>query len=235
MKIVDQPSPNFDARDGQAVDILLMHYTGMRSAQEAIDRLRDPSAKVSAHYVIDEDGTVHRLVAEEKRAWHAGVSYWAGSREINRRSIGFEIVNPGHEYGYRAFPKPQMEAVRDLAREVLARHPIPPQRVIGHSDVAPLRKEDPGELFDWRWLAGEGVGLWPVPLNCAWSDAVFWSALANYGYDLTGPDGADPVKARRAALIAFERHFRPSHLEGHPDDELKAILNGLIDSAGLKA
>ena len=181
MKIVDQPSPNFDARDGQAVDILLMHYTGMRSAQEAIDRLRDPSAKVSAHYVIDEDGTVHRLVAEEKRAWHAGVSYWAGSREINRRSIGFEIVNPGHEYGYRAFPKPQMEAVRDLAREVLARHPIPPQRVIGHSDVAPLRKEDPGELFDWRWLAGEGVGLWPVPLNCAWSDAVFWSALANDG------------------------------------------------------
>ena len=163
MILADLPSPNFDDRGGQAVDILLMHYTGMRSARDALDRLRDPAAKVSAHYVVDEDGSVFRLVPEEKRAWHAGVSCWLGSREINRRSIGIEIVNPGHEFGYRSFTEIQMRSVRDLALEVMARHLIPAHRVVGHSDVAPLRKEDPGEFLRLS-------RVWPAP---AWASGPF--------------------------------------------------------------
>ncbi len=160
--VVERPSPNHDARpDGQAVDILLLHYTGMKSAEAALARLCDPAAKVSAHYVIDEDGTLTRLVDEARRAWHAGVSSWAGDSGVNARSIGIELVNPGHEFGYRPFPAPQMAALTALARDILARHAIPPQRVLGHSDVAPTRKQDPGELFDWEALAAAGIGLWP--------------------------------------------------------------------------
>ena len=146
MDMIDLPSPNFDDRptDG-AIDILLLHYTGMESADAAIDRLRDPAARVSSHYVIDEDGSILRLVPEEKRAWHAGVSCWAGSRDINARSIGIEIVNPGHEFGYRAFPERQMHAVAALSQQLVAQHGIRASRVLGHSDVAPLRKQDPGE------------------------------------------------------------------------------------------
>ena len=235
MTIVELPSPNADDRDGQAVDILLLHYTGMLTAQAALDRLRDPAAKVSAHYVVGEDGAIYRLVDEAKRAWHAGVSCWAGARDINRRSIGIEIVNPGHEFGYRPFPEAQMQAVRDLARGILARHRIAPHRVLGHSDVAPLRKEDPGELFDWAGLAAAGIGLWPEPKPAAWDDAAFLAALHSYGYDLDGPPGTEPARARHAAIVAFERHFRPLRMTGRPDPELKAILNGLIDLAGLKA
>jgi N-acetylmuramoyl-L-alanine amidase len=230
MTIIDLPSPNHDARN-VGVDILLLHYTGMRTAREAIDRLCDPVAQVSAHYVVDEDGTVYRLVAEEQRAWHAGVSFWAGARDINARSIGIEIVNPGHEFGYRAFPPTQMQAVLALAQEIVARHRIVPARVLGHSDVAPLRKEDPGELFDWPMLAAGGVGLWPEPKPCGWSDAEFLLALGRYGYDLEGPAGTEPGRARRAAITAFARHFRPARLTDTPDPELKAILNGLIDLA----
>jgi N-acetylmuramoyl-L-alanine amidase len=235
MTIIELPSPNSDDREGQAVDILLLHYTGMRTAQDALDRLRDPAAKVSAHYVIGEDGAIYRLVAEAKRAWHAGISCWDGARDINRRSIGIEIVNPGHEFGYRPFPPLQMRSVRDLAREILTRHRIAPHRVLGHSDVAPLRKEDPGELFDWAGLAAAGIGLWPVPKPALWEDAEFLAALQTYGYDLDGPPGTEPVRARQAAIVAFERHFRPSRMTGRPDAESKAILNGLIDLAGLKA
>jgi len=232
--IVDLPSPNFDARNAP-VDILLLHYTGMKTAQDALDRLRDPKAEVSAHYTVDEDGTIYRLVAEEHRAWHAGTSYWAGARDINARSIGIEIVNPGHEFGYRAFPAVQMQAVLALSRAIVARHQIEPARVLGHSDVAPLRKEDPGELFDWASLAANGVGLWPQPKPCAWSDAEFLLQLGRYGYDLEGPSGSDAGKARRAAITAFARHFRPTKLATEPDAELKAILNGLIDLAGVQA
>jgi N-acetylmuramoyl-L-alanine amidase len=232
--IVDLPSPNFDARNA-AVDILLLHYTGMKTAQDALDRLRDPKAEVSAHYTVDEDGTIYRMVAEEQRAWHAGASYWAGARDLNARSIGIEIVNPGHEHGYRAFPEAQMQAVLALSREIVARHRIKPARVLGHSDVAPLRKEDPGELFNWAMLAANGVGLWPSPKPCNWSDAAFLLQLGRYGYDLEGPAGGDAGKARRAAITAFVRHFRPAKLTAEPDAELKAILNGLIDLSGAQA
>jgi N-acetylmuramoyl-L-alanine amidase len=225
MEIIDLPSPNFNDRKAP-IDILLLHYTGMRTAQAAIDRLRDPVAEVSAHYVVDEDGTTYRLVAEENRAWHAGASYWQGARDINARSIGIEIVNPGHEFGYRPFPQPQMRAVLELAQGIVVRHAIRPARVLGHSDVAPLRKEDPGELFDWPFLAAAGVGLWPKPKPCGWSDAEFILKLGAYGYDL---EGTGTAAARKAAITAFARHFRPAKLDPEPDAALKAVLNGLIE------
>src|SRR5215468_7605155 len=164
MKRVDMPSPNHDDRGGVAIDMLVLHYTGMQSAKVALDRLCDPVAKVSAHYSIDEDGTVYSHVPEARRAWHAGVSFWAGATDINARSIGIELVNPGHTCGYRPFPEAQMRALEELARSILARHSIPAHRVLGHSDVAPARKIDPGELFDWRRLARAGIGLWPETL-----------------------------------------------------------------------
>jgi N-acetylmuramoyl-L-alanine amidase len=234
MSIVELPSSNYNHRNAP-VDILLLHYTGMQSAQAALDRLCDPAAKVSAHYVVDEDGTTYRLVEEEFRAWHAGAAYWAGTRDINAHAVGIEIVNPGHEFGYRAFPMRQMEAVLDLSKEIVERHGIPPARVLGHSDVAPLRKEDPGELFDWRYLAENGVGLWPQLKPCAWSDAEFLLKLGAYGYDLEGPKGTEAAKARHAAVMAFSRHFRPARLVSLPDPELKAVLNGLIDLASAGA
>ena len=140
--------------------MLVLHYTGMPSAAAALARLCDPGAKVSAHYLVDEDGTVQALVAEQNRAWHAGVSFWRGATGLNDRSIGIEIVNPGHEFGYRPFPPAQMQAVRELCRGILARWPIPARNVVAHSDIAPNRKQDPGELFDWRGLAAAGIGLW---------------------------------------------------------------------------
>jgi N-acetylmuramoyl-L-alanine amidase len=234
MSAIELPSPNFNHRNAP-IDILLLHYTGMQSAQAALDRLCDPAAKVSAHYVVDEDGTTYRLVEEQYRAWHAGAACWSGTRDVNAHAIGIEIVNPGHEFGYRAFPLVQMQAVLALAQEIVARHGITPARVLGHSDVAPLRKEDPGELFDWRYLAENGVGLWPQPKPCAWSDAQFLLKLGAYGYDLEGPPGTEAAKARHAAVMAFSRHFRPARLASLPDPELKALLNGLIDLGGADA
>src|SRR5258708_2172054 len=171
--------------------MLILHYTGMRTARDAIERLCDPTAQVSAHYVVDEDGAVLRLVPEERRAWHAGVSYWRGHTALNGRSIGIEIVNPGHEFGYRDFPALQMAAACDLCLAILARHPIPARNVVGHSDVAPDRKEDPGEKFRWGDLAREGVGIWPdgvsgVGFDAAIEDAArlrpVRAALAEIGY-----------------------------------------------------
>jgi N-acetylmuramoyl-L-alanine amidase len=161
MHILQRSSPNFDSRDGQTVDMLVLHYTGMKTAAEALERLCDPTAKVSAHYVVDEDGSIIQLVDEASRAWHAGVSSWRGHTNINQRSIGIEIVNPGHVFGYRTFPAAQMKSVVELCTQILARHAIPARNVVGHSDVAPARKQDPGELFDWALLAKHGIGLWP--------------------------------------------------------------------------
>ncbi|MBK8161135.1 MAG: N-acetylmuramoyl-L-alanine amidase [Rhodospirillaceae bacterium] len=217
--LIQAPSPNHDSRDGQAVDILLLHYTGMPSGEMALSRLRDPAAKVSAHYVVEEDGRVFHLVPEDRRAWHAGVSSWLGAANINQRSIGIEIVNPGHEFGYRAFPAAQMTAVLELSLGIITRHRIPAARVIGHSDVAPLRKEDPGELFDWQGLAAAGVGVWPSPKPVQWSDDAFFAALQRYGYETSD---------RAAATRAFCRHFRQGRLSDVPDAELAAILNGLL-------
>lgn len=222
--MIECPSPNFDARPAeQAVDILLLHYTGMESAQAALARMCDETAKVSAHYCIDEDGMLLRLVPEELRAWHAGAASWAGASDINARSIGIELVNPGHEFGYRAFPEAQMEVLMELTQGILARHPIPPARVLGHSDVAPLRKEDPGELFDWTRLAAEGIGLWPetpAPAGIP-TRAEIKSKLAAFGYGYL--DEGLP-----AVLRAFQRHFRPESITGEADGETQVRLDALL-------
>jgi N-acetylmuramoyl-L-alanine amidase len=202
LPIIERPSPNHNPRREGPVDLLLLHYTGMASAEAALDRLCDPAAEVSSHYLIDEDGTIFRLVDEVNRAWHAGAGFWAGCRDINSRSIGIELVNPGHALGYRDFPVPQMQSLIHLAQGILARHPIPPHRVLAHSDIAPPRKQDPGELFDWALLAGHGIGLWPDPA-AEGPDGDPWRGLARIGYD---PDAGD------AAIVAFQRHFLPAAL-----------------------
>lgn len=163
MLIKETPSPNHSRRpaDVVALDMLVLHYTGLPTFQESLARLCDPSGDVSAHYLISEEGEVHALVPEDRRAWHAGVSYWRGDTDINSRSIGIELQNPGHEFGYRAFPAAQMASLVELSLEILDRHPVPARNIIGHSDVSPDRKQDPGALFDWPGLAAAGIGLWP--------------------------------------------------------------------------
>ena len=222
-------SPNQDHRPmGMPVDVLVLHYTGMQSARDAIDRLRDPAARVSSHYVVDEDGAILRLVPEERRAFHAGVSHWRGNTELNGRSIGIEIVNPGHEWGYRDFPVLQLAAVCDLCLEILSRHPIPARNVVAHSDVAPDRKEDPGERFDWRSLAENGVGLWPQDVPDLGTDSVANDAaglsavcesLAEIGYRTDLDLGI--------LLRAFQRHWRPEAVTGRADAGTLARLDGV--------
>ena len=156
-------SPNFSSRDNAPVSLLVLHYTGMQTGSAAISRLCEEAAKVSAHYVVEENGGICQLVEEKNTAWHAGVSFWRGHQNVNNISIGIEIVNPGHEWGYRPFPKIQTEAVAELCADIIRRHAIAARNVVAHSDIAPERKEDPGELFDWAFLASIGVGLWPNP------------------------------------------------------------------------
>src|SRR5690242_11891926 len=197
--------------------MLILHYTGMQSAQDAINRLREPVAHVSSHYLVDEDGSVLRLVPEDMRAWHAGVSHWRGHTGLNDRSIGIEIVNPGHEWGYRDFPVLQLAAVCDLCLAILSRHPIPARNVLAHSDVAPDRKEDPGELFPWQDFARNGVGLWPEHDGADGMTDVR-GALAEIGYrvdlDLS------------IVLRAFQRHWRPEAITGEADPGTLARLFG---------
>ena len=225
MAIREKLSPNFDARpEVTPIDTLVLHYTGMKSGGEALERLCDAQAKVSSHYCIEEDGTVWLLVPEQRRAWHAGLSYWRGERDINARSIGIELVNPGHEWGYRPFPETQMEALIELAQGILGRHPIPSRNIVGHSDVAPARKQDPGELFDWRRLAGRGIGLWPsqaeLPRGMTGSDAI--GLLAHIGYD---PKAAMPGHEVLPTLVmAFQRHFRQSVVDGGLDEETAGLI-----------
>ncbi|MBL6853247.1 MAG: N-acetylmuramoyl-L-alanine amidase [Alphaproteobacteria bacterium] len=223
LRIVSCPSPNHDARtEGQPVDILVLHYTGMPTADEALARLTDPQAKVSAHYTIGRDGRVFAHVPEDRRAWHAGVSWWAGATNINARSIGIELVNPGHEFGYVPFAEPQIAALIDLAQAILRRHPIPPQRVLGHSDVAPARKEDPGEHFPWKQLAEFGIGLWPAGKNGKGEATP--QDLARFGYGL--PPHTDVPLDK--VITAFQRHFRPSEVNGRWDGECAAALASLL-------
>jgi N-acetylmuramoyl-L-alanine amidase len=230
MQIIAAPSPNFDERpEGAAADMLVLHYTGMKSGAEAIARLCDSNAKVSAHYTVDEDGTIHAHVPEEKRAWHAGKSYWAGETNVNGRSIGIEIVNPGHEFGYRPFPDVQVGAVIHLCKDILARHPITPSRVLGHSDVAPGRKIDPGELFPWGTLALSGVGLWPQTRKMKLG-LPFAEGLRAFGYGIA-PDADATLEAVTAA---FQRHFRPAKIDGKPDKECEAILAALLSEIDLR-
>ena len=234
------PSPNQDERPaGTPVDILMLHYTGMKTAKDAIDRLRDPAAAVSSHYVVDEDGTMFGLVPEGRRAWHAGISYWRGHAALNGRSIGIEIVNPGHEWGYRDFPALQMAAVCDLCLSILSRHPIPARNVVAHSDVAPDRKEDPGERFRWADLAQNGVGLWPVDVPDRGTGGIVRDAaglrpvrqaLAWIGYRVAPEGSLDPGLS--AVLRAFQRHWRPETVNGQADEGTLARLAAMAALVG---
>ena len=220
-EIIDCPSPNHDAR-ALPVTMIVLHYTGMQDASSAIARLTDPEAKVSSHYLVAEDGQVMRLVPEERRAWHAGKSFWRKITDVNSASIGIEIVNPGHEWGYRPFPKAQMDALIPLINDISARHAIEPANIVGHSDVAPQRKQDPGELFDWELLAKLGLALRRPRHGLAdphWTPGGFLLALERFGYDVS--DGP-------AAVTAFQRRFRPETIDGIADGECRAILLRLL-------
>lgn len=221
MQVIDAPSPNFDDRS-LPISMIVLHYTGMETGEAAIERLRDPAAKVSSHYLVAEDGTVLRMVDEDKRAWHAGRSHWRGVKDINSASIGIEIVNPGHEWGYRPFPDEQVAAVIRLVHEIKDRYDITRGNIVGHSDIAPARKQDPGELFPWGKLARLRLAL-PRPtknlMDPGWTDGGFLLALERFGYDVE--DGP-------AAVTAFQRRFRPEMVDGIIDAECRMLLLALL-------
>jgi len=233
-------SPNFDERPaGHSINSLIMHYTGMKTAADAFNRMCDPAAKVSAHYMVYEDGKIANLVPEIKRAWHAGISCWRGISSLNDTSIGIEIVNPGHEFGYKPFPEEQMESVEILAMDIMKRYAIEPRNVVGHSDIAPSRKQDPGELFNWRHLSAMDVGLWPKPSR-TWrpahvlvrpgeeSTAVasVQARLAKYGYHIR-VDAYYGIKTEQI-VTAFKRHFVPEQLNASWDKLADNRINSLL-------
>jgi N-acetylmuramoyl-L-alanine amidase len=223
--ITERRSPNCDERpNAAAIDMIVLHYTGMLSAEAALARLTDPTTEVSAHWLIDEDGATISLVPEAMRAWHAGVSFWRGVTGVNATSIGIELVNPGHEFGYRPFPERQMAALLELATDIIARHAIPAHNVVGHADVAPRRKMDPGELFDWRRLARAGIGLWPHEARDVILEPVLIRGLlASIGYE---------TEDMIATLKAFQRHFRQERITGHLDFETARLIKGLAGRCG---
>jgi N-acetylmuramoyl-L-alanine amidase len=233
-----RPSPNFGPRKGTTrPSILLLHYTGLGTAASAIDWLSRAESKVSSHYVVDEAGAITQLVAEEMRAWHAGLAVWAGETDINSASIGIEVHNQGHEHGLPEFPEPQVRALEALSREIIARHGIRPERVLAHSDVAPTRKKDPGEKFPWARLARAGIGHWVAPEPVNWADpgiardaagplvAAVQTKLAQYGYGIEATGGFDPKT--EFVVKAFQRHFRPERVDGRIDQSTISTLERL--------
>jgi N-acetylmuramoyl-L-alanine amidase len=235
MELIPAPSPNFDARTALP-DTIVLHYTGMLTGQAALDRLRDPEAKVSAHYLVEEDGRVFSLVAEARCAWHAGVSCWKGRQNLNDASIGIEIVNPGHEHGYRAFPEAQVAAVLELVGDIRSRWTIEDNQIVGHSDIAPDRKEDPGELFPWKRLAEAGHGYWvevPAAPGASLGEGetgpgvfALQAGLTRLGFDCAPSGEYEP---RTASVVrAFQRHWRPQRVDGIADGETRARLIALL-------
>ena len=233
-----EASPNFDERTGLArPDMIVLHYTGMQFSQDAIMRLCDPKARVSSHYVVVENGAIVQLVPEVKRAWHAGLSAWGGDADINSRSIGIEICNPGHEFGYPEFPARQIAAVITLCRSILTRNIVRPENIVAHSDVAPARKQDPGEKFPWKRLAQSGIGLWvePAPVTNGpvlkpedTGDKVtdLQKALTDYGYGIDTNGTYDATT--RDVVMAFQRHFRPAQVDGITDVSTRETLRKLL-------
>lgn len=249
-RYIERPSPNFDVRT-RPIDLVVLHYTGMQDAETALARLTDPAPvagrypgpwqsgdapadaplpKVSAHYVVDEQGVIYSLVPEEHRAWHAGASSWEGEGDINARAIGIEVVNGGHDFGLPDFPDVQIEAVIGLLRDIFTRWPeLGPKRVVGHSDVAPERKADPGEKFPWKKLADAGVSVWPKPSSAPLDSddpiSEVQQHLALIGYDVKQTGFMDA--ATKTALIAFQRRFRPNDVSSAIDDETRRLLSAL--------
>lgn len=235
ISLIAAPSPNFDARRAPP-DMIVLHYTGMKDGAAALERMRDPAAKVSAHYMVEEDGRIFALVPEARRAWHAGVGVWRGETDINACSVGVEIVNPGHDLGYRPFPAAQIRSVIDLLDDIRSRWAVPDERILGHSDIAPLRKSDPGELFPWAELAGAGHGIWaepaaaPGPVLREGEEGLgvltLQSGLARLGY---GCPRSGRFDAETAAVVrAFQRHWRPARVDGAADGETRARLIALV-------
>ena len=220
------PSPNFNDRAAStAIAYIVLHYTGMRTAQDALNRMCDPAAQVSAHYMIDEDGSVYQLVDESRRAWHAGESFWRGKTDLNSLSIGVELVNKGHEFGYTPFPAVQIASLKMLLKAIMARHALPPEALLAHSDIAPARKEDPGELFPWQELAAEGFGPWPMPTpedRQPMTEADNTALLGQIGYDTRTPE------AINASRTAFIRRYHPERLGAGFDNETAARLRALV-------
>ncbi|KJE35974.1 N-acetylmuramoyl-L-alanine amidase [Thalassospira sp. HJ] len=227
-EIIKHPSPNFGPRPGDCpIDILVLHYTGMQSGAAALNRLCDRESSVSSHYLIEEDGRIFQLVDEDKRAWHAGVGAWQDCHDINSHSIGIEIVNPGHEFGYRAFPSIQITSIIALCQDILGRHPIPASRIIAHSDMAPDRKTDPGELFPWDELAKHGIGLWPQS-NMSFSQANETSKINNETIqDLLSKLGYRSGTMQEQ-LLAFQRHWHKEELTGLADAATLRCLMELV-------
>jgi N-acetylmuramoyl-L-alanine amidase len=238
LEIIQAPSANFNERL-HPLDMLVLHYTGMKDGPSALARMQeDKEPRVSAHYMVEEDGRVFALVPEEKRAWQAGRSWWRGEEDLNSRSIGIEIVNPGHEWGYRPFPEAQIEAVLELCKGILSRWPIPQNRIVAHSDIAPDRKEDPGELFPWKRFAEAGIGLWPAPQRpepwmmhgAAMGDAGvtverLQADLAAIGYKIAVNGVFSEETA--AVLRAFQRRWRPMRVNGEGDVETIVLANSV--------
>lgn len=238
LKILDRPSPNFGPRaGGRRPDMLILHYTAMRSAERAAAWLCNPASKVSSHYLVDEEGLILRLVDEKARAWHAGASRWAGESDLNSYSIGIEIHNRGHDDGYPDFPEAQMARLEALCADIVERHQIPRFRVLAHSDVAPSRKIDPGEKFDWRrlWRAGIGAYVPPAPIrpgpsfgegNAGPRVAELQQRLAALGYGLEATRVYD--RPTVAVVTAFQRHWRPGQVDGRADPSTRATLDRLL-------
>ncbi len=238
------PSPNIeDRREGCRPNMIVLHYTGMSSADKAIGWLANPESKVSCHYVIDEEGRITQMVEEARRAWHAGASYWAGETDINSVSVGIEIQNPGHEHGYPDFPPAQMEAVAGLCRDIARRHRVAPERVLAHSDVAPGRKIDPGEKFRWSWLARHDVGHWVPPAKldersatildddaAAMEEAL--NLMRAYGYGIENSERADWTKV---LIRTLQLHFRPARSDGRLDIGTLDTLHRLVDALPSRA
>lgn len=249
LRFIDRPSPNFDART-RAIDLVVLHYTGMQDGETALRRLTDPApvaakypgpwqdkdaasdaplTRVSAHYVVGEDGAVYRVVPEESRAWHAGASSWQGEGDVNSRAIGIEIVNGGHDFGLPDYPETQIDAVIALVRDILARHRLKPSQVVAHSDIAPDRKQDPGEKFPWKRLADAGVAIWPehaaMQLDGEAPVTALQTQLASIGYAVAQTGVIDAQT--KSALMAFQRRFRPALIDGAADDETRTLLAAL--------
>jgi N-acetylmuramoyl-L-alanine amidase len=232
------PSPNHGARVGPGrPDVLLLHYTGMTDTDEALERLCSPVANVSSHYLVYEDARIFQLVPEARRAHHAGASSWEGETDINSRSIGIEIANPGHEWGYVDFPDRQIEVVIALCRDILRRRPIRADRVLAHSDIAPSRKQDPGEKFPWARFHAVGVGHWvePAPFgevhgpslgDSGAAVAELQAMLAKYGYGIPSVGQFDPPM--HDVVVAFQRHFRPARIDGIADQSTVETLRRLL-------
>lgn len=228
MFIAYHPSPNHEDRIGVTEpSLVILHYTGMKDSEAALARLCDPQSKVSSHYMVDEDGKVFHLVDEERRAWHAGKSRWKDIDDINSHSIGIEIVNPGHEFGYRAFPEMQMRAVLALCRDIKKRYRLQAAAFLGHSDIAPARKQDPGELFDWKMLAGHGIGLWPEV-----SELDRAQLTQEEAQKLLGAIGYDMSQDFPAVLKAFQLHYLPENLSGALEAETAARIRALSRLCG---